>query len=248
MRFVPLIVACFLVSTLEMSADDARDAVSKFDARISELRVERERQIELLDSDQETAAQLARQELLVELEALRKLAMAEDKLDQAVAIKKQIAEYEQLDISRLATEQEERITSEAKSTVFENHSYFIYRDELTWHLASQFAAKKGGHLLRIESPEEYEFVATELLRRLRDGAFHMDGSDETEEGKWLYSDGSPVPDFVWAPIEPNNVGDTEHSLGIGITSNGWGAYDGNGGMRRPFIVEWDGRRGEKVSR
>jgi serine/threonine protein kinase len=135
--------------------------------------------------------------------------------------------------------------SDAKE--FGGHYYKVIDTPMTWHLAQEYCEGLGGHLARIESQDEQEFVKT-LVGNNKD-SYWIDGTDEEKEGTWLFSDGSPVNKYTnWRFGEPNNFdgfswGKPEHSVQFRADSGANGVWnDARGDIRLPFVCEWDSLR------
>jgi hypothetical protein len=119
---------------------------------------------------------------------------------------------------------------------FGGHHYaLIEQPAVPWHVAQDLCASQGGHLVRIESPEEFEFVKT-LAAQSQSGHVWVDGNDEASEGIWVDAEGKPLVYFPWPPGLPSNDCDWEHVAGLqqdGLLG------DGPCGGRVAFICEWD---------
>ena len=99
----------------------------------------------------------------------------------------------------------------------------------------------GGMLASIKSKEANDFII-----RLSSGkCLWLGGSDQIEEGVWLWRDGSPVSFTYWAPREPDDWKGREDWLVIGwpgdrFKNGRWG--DTKPFARSPivgFICEWN---------
>lgn len=114
---------------------------------------------------------------------------------------------------------------------FAGHDYLILAQPLTWHLANEFAKSQGGHLARIDSAEEMLFIR-KLTQNQR--AVWVDGSDETEERAWKFSNGQPVDLSLPFYVKFSEL-NHEHML----TLTPEGLTDACGSNRQPFIIEWE---------
>jgi hypothetical protein len=119
---------------------------------------------------------------------------------------------------------------------FEGHYYKIIDTPMTWHLAKEYCEKMGGHLARIESDKEQEFVQT-LLGNNSNAFYFIDGTDEEKEGDWRFSDGKPIQYTNWEIKQPDNYLNAEHYLRLLGANRKW--TDMLGDARAPFICEWD---------
>jgi hypothetical protein len=121
------------------------------------------------------------------------------------------------------------------SVVFGGHHYgLIEQPAATWHVAQDLCASQGGHLVRLESLEEYEFVKA-LAAQSQSPEFWIDGSDEESEGVWVDSESEPLMYLPWGPGQPDNGWECEHVAGL-LQGE---LNDQLGGIRRAFICEWD---------
>jgi hypothetical protein len=119
--------------------------------------------------------------------------------------------------------------------VFGGHHYgLIEQPAATWHVAQDLCASQGGHLVRLESLEEYEFVKA-LAAQSQSPEFWIDGSDEESEGVWVDSESEPLMYLPWGPGQPDNGWECEHVAGL-LQGE---LNDQLGGIRRAFICEWD---------
>jgi hypothetical protein len=127
--------------------------------------------------------------------------------------------------------------------------YFkVFETPLSWHDAKKKCVEMGGRLASIESEEENVFVA-ELASKARVTAIWLGGSDEKQEGKWLWVDGQAMKYANWDRMsrQPNNAGGAEHCVVLLIEKNRmwWdypndpGKYPEFTGKTRPgFVCEW----------
>ena len=73
-------------------------------------------------------------------------------------------------------------------------------------------------MVRIESPEELEFVKT-LIAQSQSPDFWIDGNDEASEGVWVDAEGEPLTYLPWPPGCPDNDWDCEHVAELFGTAN-----------------------------
>ncbi len=123
------------------------------------------------------------------------------------------------------------------AVAFGGHHYKVFDEDVTWHEAKSLCRGMGGHLATITSREEQHFLAD-----LADGRYlYLGGSDEAEEGRWVWIDGSPWQFTAWMAGQPNNWGGDEHYLAT-YDKGEWVdvAADGDGfWMPTGFVCEWD---------
>ena len=127
---------------------------------------------------------------------------------------------------------------------FQGHHYAFYDKQTTRHLASQFARSLGGHLVRVESTEEYKFVTETVNNKEKRRTFWLDGSDELQEGQWIFSNGEPVDFSVFkftggipGMNTPPSFNESRGFHSLIFTRDG--ITNDRGQYRYYFIVEWD---------
>jgi len=104
---------------------------------------------------------------------------------------------------------------------------------MTWHVARDYCESLGGHLARIESRDEMEFIANFCGNAQN---LWLDGTDEIEEGIWMFTNTKPVDQRVlnWHQGNGPRNGNAHHYLRI------WeGEIIDSGSERVHFVVEWD---------
>jgi hypothetical protein len=138
------------------------------------------------------------------------------------------------------------------------HQYQRFDLEMSWHQAKVFCESKGGHLATITSPEEDNFIYTNLVANSPDGIemCWLGGTDEATEGIWKWVTGETWSYTHWCQGEPNNCSGIEHyltfftehdPLGRGGTWNDLGVLGskgcGCGGPDETYVVyticEWE---------
>eukprot|EP00058_Branchiostoma_floridae_P004563 XP_002590051.1 hypothetical protein BRAFLDRAFT_129759 [Branchiostoma floridae] len=85
----------------------------------------------------------------------------------------------------------------------------------TWHDARQDCLHSGGDLVSINSQEEWTWV----LAQKPAGKYWIGFHDNSKEGSFEWSDGSPVMVTYWGAGEPNNIGDEDCIEILGDTWN-----------------------------
>jgi len=108
----------------------------------------------------------------------------------------------------------------------------------THQAALNQCVENGGHLAIIESKDEQAFI--ERLLSGSNESYWIDGSDAAREGRWMFSNGTPMSYFNWHPGEPTNTQGIEDFLVVyaSRSKNVWN--DTDGASSYPFICEWDG--------
>jgi serine/threonine-protein kinase len=135
----------------------------------------------------------------------------------------------------------------ANSVAFRSKRFAYYTEQLTWHAAQKKCAELGGRLAEVRSEEENEFLVNMLMGKEPDG-FWLGATDEAQEGRWLWSDGSPVTYVNWDADQPNNIGEGgEHYLMLLVTTHTgkwWDQPDVSGrglkdNWKAGYVCEWD---------
>ncbi len=145
--------------------------------------------------------------------------------DTAAAIKLAISEFEVN--GELVTKR-----SKPKDLVkFEEHEYAVIREPLSWHIAKRVCEEMGGHLATINSTREQEFLVKTCLAAKTE--CWLGATDEHEEGKWLWVDGS-IADST--KFEVDNYNGSEHSIYCALDGVFRDMYSGK---RYAYVCEWD---------
>ena len=130
-----------------------------------------------------------------------------------------------------------------EAEMFNGSYYKVYNTIMSWHEAKEYAEALGGHLATINSQDEQSFIES-LIQGEYKQEYWLGGTDEVQEGEWVWVTGEPFTFTNWASGEPNNSGGIEHYL---IIINTWsnlnlfglwndGTADGSNSIG--FIVEW----------
>ncbi len=126
---------------------------------------------------------------------------------------------------------------------FGGHHYFVFLDPLEPNDAEKFCKERGGYLVRIESQEEQRFVV-ELLSRVQveSPQIWIGGSDQVDEGKWVFSNGSEMKYTNWNLGSPNNKGNEDFACILWKTPKNpslRGKWDDKKPHGNSFVCEWD---------
>ena len=114
------------------------------------------------------------------------------------------------------------------------HYYKVFEGRYTWHESKRKCESMGGHLVCMETKSENQFV-TKLANNRE---LWLGGTDEAEEGRWMWVTGAKIVYSSWYRTEPSNHGGKEHYLHI--RRNGlWNDAPSN--AKKGFICEWDSR-------
>ncbi|XP_077362904.1 C-type lectin domain family 4 member E-like [Festucalex cinctus] len=101
--------------------------------------------------------------------------------------------------------------------------YFFTSVNLTWDGSRHHCQRLDGNLVKIDSREEQSFLEGQLRNKMafQEDKFWIGLTDSKQEGRWLWTDGSPVDPSLtfWSPKEPDNWsgegGDGENCVRMG---------------------------------
>lgn len=121
---------------------------------------------------------------------------------------------------------------------YETHRYYLFEMPMTWKDAEKFCEHAGGHLAAITSPLEQRRIE-KLLRHAGGSGYWIGGTDEKQEGSFIWSSGEDVSYTNWRDGEPNNSetgeGLTENYMAIYAGDGSWG--DADAAQEYGFILE-----------
>ncbi len=119
------------------------------------------------------------------------------------------------------------------------HLYAVSNDKLTWPKAREMCESLGGHLAVIDDKEENDYICA-LINSQGKGYYTSIGyTDEVNEGRWQWVNGSDSNYTSWNPGEPNN------GLSIYVNQNYAYMYesgkwdDGQEFGESYYVCEWD---------
>lgn len=122
--------------------------------------------------------------------------------------------------------------------------YFkVFSQVLSWHDAKRKCEEMGGHLAIVTSERENRFLLALVQSENVEQAW-LGATDEQQEGRWTWIDGS-INDYSnwhrWGPKdrEPNNCCGGEHYLVIRPSLGGRWCDVAAEDSRSGFICEWD---------
>jgi uncharacterized protein (TIGR03067 family) len=133
------------------------------------------------------------------------------------------------------------------AVAFGSKRFALYTEQLSWHAARQRCVELGGRLAEVRSQAENDFLERMVVNREPDGVW-LGATDEVQEGRWLWSEGSPLTYANWDNTQPNNAGPSgEHYLMLLVTihTGKWwdqpakSGYGLPGGWKAGYICEWD---------
>ena len=128
-----------------------------------------------------------------------------------------------------------------ESVIYNNHTYKVIKDKLTWDEAKERCVQEGGYLACITTQEEMKAIAELLdpsLDNYDNGApglwiglhLNLEEGEQNITGEWV----SGEPYTWWYGEEPNGSGEYVKIYLDEYSGNGW---DDCGEERHPFICE-----------
>jgi hypothetical protein len=115
---------------------------------------------------------------------------------------------------------------------FDGKWYRVYFERGTWAHAKDRCATFGGQLATVPDEATWTFV-----QGLAGTAYlWLGATDEKEEGKWVWVDGTPMQFTAWAEGEPN-TGDRSQNY-LHIWHGGWADATSNSKAVAGFICQW----------
>lgn len=125
----------------------------------------------------------------------------------------------------------------AAEITYGNKVYRFYTAGIPYALAERYCEELGGNLVKIESEEKNNVIAQKVKELNK--TFNIGASDEKEEGKFVWRDGSAVTYTNWSQNEPNNAADCGGENYVQMYANGkWNDYTGQN-VDVGFIGEFD---------
>ena len=225
-----------------VAADDVKPngpEVNEYARKMKTLTAQFDEAVEQLTARFREEAKKHRGDLLESLNGKMEAAAKEVDLDTAQKFKSMIEQVQQWSTEPHSVgPASEEVEFPTNAVAFNGHHYLVVDKPTPWHLAAKRCEEVGGHLVRIESADEHQFIIR-LLTGKRGAGYHIDGSDEEREGYWRYSNGERVTYIKWAAGAPDNLHDSEHTLSLKWGEDRGLMGDRHGGLRHPYICEWD---------
>ena len=131
---------------------------------------------------------------------------------------------------------------------FNGHRYTVFTQMTTWSQANFQCEQMGGHLLTIETKEEWNFVTSQALNFPLHETFYWIGlTDRSKEGEWMWIHGQKPAYPKWRRGEPNDFGGNEDYGSIvaspeKLLHGCWNDFEGPDrvhDMVVGFICEWE---------
>ena len=138
------------------------------------------------------------------------------------------------------------------AVAFQKKRFKIFNEQLTWHDAKQKCQQMGGRLAEVRSKEENDFVMKMAVNQIVVGVW-LGATDEVQEKRWLWSDGSEVTFKNWSAVgaQPNGTAANDEDYLLMMVKNSsmtkqsipageW--FDQPDSSKEPgigYICEWD---------
>nr|XP_022336336.1 macrophage mannose receptor 1-like isoform X2 [Crassostrea virginica] len=104
-----------------------------------------------------------------------------------------------------------------------NNCYQFFDKQVDWNDAREICQSNGGDLASIESRVE-QFYVSAKIRNMNSVAMWIGVNDLGAEGRFVWTDGSPVAYLHWGNGEPNNYRGNEDCGAIFTTTSFWNDY------------------------
>jgi len=243
-------IPCVLLAlTTCLYADEPKSkAIRKYENEVEVLRKQGQAAIKRLEGVFEKEVEKLREKTLTALQEELDAALEVKDLDKAVALREAIKAFEDGDESGLSAKSDaegkaapaskekfkKRIPKEAVS--FGGHKYYLVTTQATWDEGAISSSRVGGHLVRIDSIAEHDF----LIRYLKSVGFAasvwVDGTRRLDGKTWLFGNGQNV-DFGRMRVEPLENKNPEPYLHM-VNVYQWRVHDSYLG-KHAYIIEWD---------
>lgn len=118
--------------------------------------------------------------------------------------------------------------------------YKFYPEQLSWHDARKKCESLGGRLAVVKDRETNDLLTNLVLEAKKQEAW-LGATDEKEEGKWVWVDGSEMEYKNWYDYQPNNKNNEEHYLLLYAAQKGRWCDQPNEAQaqHKPgFLCEW----------
>ena len=106
----------------------------------------------------------------------------------------------------LPESQKNTATIPADAVVFQKKRFKLFTEQLTWHDAKKECQQLGGRLAEVRSKEENDFITKMAVNQTVVGVW-LGATDDVQEKRWLWSDGSEVTFKNWSAVgaQPNGT-------------------------------------------
>jgi len=125
------------------------------------------------------------------------------------------------------------------SGTFDNHTYRVFEESLTWTEAKIKCEENGGHLATISSYEEQEFIQN-IIKSVKKENLWIGGFYSDETGSWTWVDNSEWNYTNWDVSQPDNYSGDEYFLRIKNRDRIYEGCEANDGMWNDTADSADG--------
>ncbi|MFM7151271.1 MAG: family 16 glycoside hydrolase, partial [Gemmataceae bacterium] len=148
-----------------------------------------------------------------------------------------VVKFRNIKIKELGPESSSKIPADA--SFFQGKAFKVFTENLTWSQAKAECEKRGGILACIRSKEESDFLTGLVNKAALDEAW-VGATDEQEEGKWVWLDGTPFIYTNWFTGQPNNKNSEEHYMILWARMEGqWCDQPNVSTQHRPgYVCQW----------
>lgn len=112
----------------------------------------------------------------------------------------------------------------------DGHRYFCSTGPANWGTSKYICEQLGGRLAIINSEKENKFLASKLNGQTA----WLGGSDEVQEGRFVWLDNTALSFTSWLPGQPNDANGNEDYIEL-LPDGAWN--DQNGSVNREYICE-----------
>jgi hypothetical protein len=255
MKYIITLLAIFVLSNLglcqepELKSTKAKAAVRDYERKIEDVDEDFEKQLKNLEKSYQMKSEILRARLLSNLNAAMEEEAKRVRLEEATEIKELIKQRKETELPTLdelvaRTKQKTQKGKVAKAKIpktavkFRGHRYFLVTTPVTWQMATIKSAEVGGHLVRINSLEEHDFLIDFIARTGFEGTnIAIDGTKRLDGETWLFGDEKQI-DFRQMHHEPFDAPKSDAYLllhrPMGYFANDMGCL-----QKQAFIIEWD---------
>ncbi len=127
----------------------------------------------------------------------------------------------------------------ADAAAFGGKHYRFYPEQIAWKEAKAKCEELGGRLAIITGAAQNDFL-TKLVLDAGKRESWLGATDEVEEGKWVWVDGTRMDYKNWESTQPNNKGGVEHYLVLWAVQQGvWVDQPNVSTQHQPgYLCEW----------
>ncbi|XP_046572127.1 perlucin-like [Haliotis rubra] len=88
-----------------------------------------------------------------------------------------------------------------------NICYQLHLDKIKYDDCLADCTSRGEHLVVIDNEDKQNHIVKQIRSSSAAVKFSyfLDGSDEVNEGQWVFHDGQPMTYFAWSPGNPTNT-------------------------------------------